>query len=260
MESTRVTEVRIERRRDRNVADTPTPRLSWTTTSGVPGWRQVSAQIRLDGQQTVDVDGSHSTFVAWPFPSLAPHARHSLEVRVTGADGHRSDWSEPVTLQSGFLAPGAWHADLIGLQDPGEVAQPGLMRREYDVTKDVETATLYATAHGVYQVAINGRDVDDSVLKPGWTSYQYRLEHEATDVTELLRKGRNAIGIRCGGGWFTEQYGFDGAARRVYGEQPAVAVQVHLVYTDGTEQVLASGSTLDASSWTSGRTSSVGSG
>ena len=44
-------------------------------------------------------------------------------------------------------------------------------------------ATLYATAVGVYQVALNGTDVDDQVMKPGWTPFQYRTIHETTDVT-----------------------------------------------------------------------------
>ncbi|WP_434081141.1 alpha-L-rhamnosidase N-terminal domain-containing protein [Sanguibacter sp. Z1732] len=107
---------------------------------------------------------------------------------------------------------------------------------------DLASATLYATAQGVYQVSVNGSDVDTDVLKPGWTSYQYRIEHEATDVTDLLSTGRNAIGIRFAGGWFTEKFGFHGEGRAFYGDQPAVAAQLHLQYLDGRTEVLSTDS------------------
>ncbi|MFD1718754.1 alpha-L-rhamnosidase [Georgenia deserti] len=242
MSTLRVTAVRVERRRDGAFAETPTPRLSWTVETEGENWRQGSAEIRLDGSDVARVTGSESVFVDWPFPPLAPRARHTLEVRVTGADGEVSPWSDPVTLRSVFLGEGEWRAALVGLADPAGEPCPGLVRAEFDVAKDVAAATLYATAHGVYQAQINGRDVDDAVLKPGWSSYQYRIEHEATDVTALVERGRNAVGMCFAGGWFTEKFGFHGQARRVYGaDQPAVAAQLHLTYTDGTSEVVASG-------------------
>ncbi|GAA4419443.1 glycoside hydrolase family 78 protein [Georgenia halophila] len=242
MSTTRVTAVRVERRRDGAFAETPTPRLSWTVASDGPGWRQSAAEVRLDGTEVARLDTAESVFVDWPYPPLVPHARHTLEVRVTGDDGGTSPWSEPVTLRSVFLADGEWQAAFVALAQPEGEACPGLVRTEIDVDKEVASATLYASAQGVYQVAINGRDVDDAVLKPGWTSYQYRIEHEATDVTGLLTTGRNAVGIRFAGGWFTEEYGFHGSARRVYGDQPAVAAQLHIAYTDGTSDVVVTGS------------------
>ncbi|MFC7403491.1 alpha-L-rhamnosidase [Georgenia alba] len=242
MSTPRVTAVRVERRRDGAFADTPTPRLSWTVGSDVPGWRQAGAEVRLDGSEVARLETDESVFVDWPFDPLAPRARHRLEVRVTGQDGAASPWSEPVELRSTFLGDGEWQAAFVTLAEPDGEACPGLVRTEIDLDRPLASATLYATAQGVYQVAINGRDVDDAVLKPGWTSYQYRLAHEATDVTGLLREGRNAVGIRFAGGWFTEKFGFHGHARRVYGEdQPAVAAQLHLRYADGTSQVVTTG-------------------
>jgi alpha-L-rhamnosidase len=243
--TTSVSRVRVERRTDGDFADTPTPRLSWTVESAVPGWWQAAAEVRLDGgragERVARLESDESRFVAWPFDPLLPHARHTLEVRVTGVDGATSPWSDPVTVRSVFLADGEWAAPFVGLADPPEAAAPGLLRTELELGGEVARATLYASAHGVYQVEINGQDVDDAVLKPGWTAYQHRLVHEATDVTALLRSGVNAIGVRLAGGWWTEQYGFHGAARTFYGEQPAVAVQLHIELTDGTTRVLTTG-------------------
>lgn len=243
--STTVSRVRVERRTDGDFADNPTPRLSWTVESAVPGWWQAGAEVRLDGGQAGErvarLETDESRFVAWPFDPLLPHARHTLEVRVTGADGAMSPWSDPVTVRSVFLADGEWVAPFVGLAVPPGTAAPGLLRTELDLGGEVARATLYASAHGVYQVEINGRDVDSAVLKPGWTAYQHRLVHEATDVTALLRPGANAVGVRLAGGWWTERYGFHGAAQPFYGEQPAVAVQLHVELTDGTTRVLTTG-------------------
>ncbi|MFC8798628.1 family 78 glycoside hydrolase catalytic domain [Promicromonospora sp. NPDC057138] len=260
--TTSVSRVRVERRTDGAFADTPTPRLSWTVDSAVPGWWQAGAEVRLDGGQAGErvqrLETDESRFVAWPFEPLRPHARHTVEVRVTGVDGGTSPWSDPVTVRSTFLADGEWVAPFVGLAGsgaedgagtedgaaaagPAEPATPGLLRTELDLDGDVARATLYASAHGVYQVEINGQDVDDAVLKPGWTAYQHRLVHEATDVTALLRAGANAVGVRLAGGWWTERYGFHGAARTFYGEQPAVAVQLHVELADGTTRVLTTG-------------------
>lgn len=241
-----VSRVRVERRTDGAFADTPTPRLSWTVDSAVPGWWQAGAEVRLDGAHVARLDTDESRFVAWPFEPLLPHARHTVEVRVTGVDGAISPWSDPVTVRAVFLADGEWGASFVGLAVPPgsaalDPATPGLLRAELDLDGDVARATLYASAHGVYQVEINGQDVDDAVLKPGWTAYQHRLVHEATDVTALLRSGANAVGVRLAGGWWTERYGFHGAARPFYGEQPAVAVQLHVELADGTTRVLTTG-------------------
>ena len=242
MSTIRVNAVRVERRRDGAFAPAPAPRLSWTIETDEPEWQQRRAELRLDGGQTVELDGPDSVLVDWPFAPLAPHGRHTVEVRVAGA-GEFSHWSEPVTVQTAFLGDGEWQAAFIGLAAPDEPAQPGLLRTEVEITGELVSAMLYATAHGVYQVEVNGHDVDDAVLKPGWTSYQYRMEHEATDVTALLRTGSNGIGIRMAGGWFTEEYGFHGQARRVYGDQPAVAAQLLLTFADGRTQWVRTDST-----------------
>jgi alpha-L-rhamnosidase len=243
--TTSVRRVRVERRTDGDLADTPTPRLSWTVESDVPGWWQAGAEVRLDGVRVARLHTDESRFVPWPFEPLQPHARHTLEVRVTGVDGGVSPWSAPVTVRAVFLVDGEWVAPFVGLtaaQDgTAEPAAPGLLRTELDLGAEVVRATLYASAQGVYQVEINGQDVDDAVLKPGWTAYQYRLVHEATDVTALLRAGANAVGVRLAGGWWTERYGFHGAARTFYGERPAAAVQLHVELADGTTSVLTTG-------------------
>ncbi|UFU03047.1 glycoside hydrolase family 78 protein [Ruania suaedae] len=243
--TSRVTRLRVERRNDAALADVPSPRLSWVVESDQP-WQQAAAEVRLDGGEPVRLETGQSVFVDWPCAPLAPHARHDLAVRVTSTDGVTTEWSEPVQVRATFLGEGEWRAAYIGLADPDGEACPGRARTEFAVRGQVQKATLYATAGGAYQVSINGADVDDSVLKPGWTDYHERLVHESTDVTDLVQDGTNAIGIRFAGAWWTEKFGFHGTGRRIYGDQPAVAAQLHLELSDGSTQVIATDATWRA--------------
>ena len=48
---------------------------------------------------------------------------------------------------------------------------------------------------------INGRRVGDQVLAPDWTSYDKRLQYQTYDVTDLVKRGPNAVGVTLGDGW-----------------------------------------------------------
>jgi alpha-L-rhamnosidase len=234
-----------EYRTDTDLVAVAAPRLSWKSHTEAHDWTQASATIRLrDGETVVGertVTGRDSVLVAWPFPRLIPRQSVQVQVQTHGADGSTSAWSDPLPIRAGFLADGEWAAPFVGISQPQSAAQPAYLRSEFIARGPVARATLYATAHGVYQAAINGSDVDDEVLKPGWTSYQFRLVHETTDVTSLLVPGENVIGIRLAGGWYTEEYGFTGIARRFYGEHPAVAAQLLIEYVDGTTELVVTG-------------------
>ena len=219
-----------------NTVASPEPVIGWVTQTDAANWRQASAElelVRADASESHAVDGRTSTQVAWPFAPLAARERVTLRVRVTGADGVTGPWSEPRPIVAGFLGDDEWIAAPIGLAAPGSVAQPAYLRREFDVRGEVASAILYATAIGSYQVALNGTDVDDQVMKPGWTPYNARTIHETTDVTRLLSIGRNAWGVRTAGAWGTERFGFRENARQVYGDQPRFAGQLLIEYADG---------------------------
>jgi alpha-L-rhamnosidase len=213
-----------EYRQDTPFVAVPRPRLSWTTDTASTDWQQTGAELRLSrGRMTESevLGGEESVLVEWPFGAIAAGERVEVEVRVTGNDGGTTDWSSPLVLAGGFVDE-PWLPAPAGDEQP--LGRPGQLRYEFTVGEGLAKATLFATAHGVYQAEINGTEVDNQILKPGWTAYADRLNHETTDVTALLAPGANAIGVWLAGGWFTEKYGFHGFAKPFYGEQPAVKV------------------------------------
>ncbi|GAA2719645.1 alpha-L-rhamnosidase [Cellulomonas aerilata] len=169
-----------------------------------------------------------------------------MRVRVWGeGEAAPSGWSPMSDVEAGLLDPSQWVALAVGApsgwgdDDAGDERRPPLVRHEFTLPRPVVRARLYATAHGLYEVEINGRRVGDDVLSPGWTEYAERLRYYTYDVTDLLQPGANAVGAWLGDGWYRGRIGFDGGYRDLYGDDLALVAQLHVTFDDGTEQVVA---------------------
>jgi alpha-L-rhamnosidase len=79
--------------------------------------------------------------------------------------------------------------------------------------------------------------VGDQVLAPGWTSYDTRLQYQTYDVTDLLRRGPNAVGVALGDGWYRGRLAWE-KRRNTYGTRTALLAQIVVRYNDGREQVI----------------------
>src|SRR5205807_7591465 len=163
--------------------------------------------------------------------------RRWARVRVGGkGQDEPSPWSDEHQVEAGLLDPGDWTAELISpdRDEDTSLPQPApLLRREFEVRGEVSSARLYVTAHGVYELELNGARVGDHVLAPGWTSYGHRLRYQTFDVTGSLRKGCNALGAMLGDGWFRGRLGFGGGRRNLYGDRLALLAQLEIRYADG---------------------------
>lgn len=221
------------------------PRLTWTLSLGAD--RQEAYELRLDRSgdvyRTGRVNSADQVLVAWPGEPLTSRERATVRVRVwtPGADGP-SAWSEPSVAEAGLLAPADWQAVPVGAgwdEDPDAMRRPARVRKDFRLERPVVRARLYVTAHGLYEVEINGRRVGDEVLAPGWTVYPQRLRYRTHDVTEHLAEGANTIGAWLGDGWYRGKYGFDGGTRNIYGTDQSLIAQLEVTYDDGTTTVVA---------------------
>jgi alpha-L-rhamnosidase len=221
--------------------------------TGVPGftWRLVSDErmvsqtayeIRLIDdsgvvRKTGRIASDQSVHVVFTGKPLKPGTHYTWQVRVWDNHGRRSDWSIPATFQTGFFDTSSWKAEWI---EPGfvedTVMRPGqLMRKEFTVPGKVARATVYITAHGMYEASLNGLRIGDAFLTPGWTTYNKRLQYQAYDVTGLIRNGNNAIGVMLGNGWYRGIIGFRNNLN-FYGHDIALLCQVDITYRDGTTE------------------------
>ena len=103
---------------------------------------------------------------------------------------------------------------------------------EFTVAGRIVSATLHATAHGIYEPFVNGERVGTHELLPGFTAYRSRLQVHTFDVTDLVREGPNAIGVLLSDGWWRGQHS---SARRTnsYGRTTALLAQLHVVLASG---------------------------
>ncbi|MGW9112210.1 family 78 glycoside hydrolase catalytic domain [Microbacterium sp. NPDC055683] len=216
------------------------PRLSWTVDTDVAGWSQAAYEIEVDGHAHGRVDSAEQVLVAWPTAALDSRERRTVRVRVWGADGGASAWSSPTVLETGLLDPALWRADLVAprLPETGSGGEPAtLLRGEAEIGGGIVRARIRATAHGVMTLHVNGALVGDDALHPGWTSYATRLRYRTWDVTDLVRPGRNAIGVHLADGWYRGYLGF-GGLRDLYGDRTAALVQLEVEHADGSLTVV----------------------
>ena len=107
---------------------------------------------------------------------------------------------------------------------------------------EIESAHLVATAHGIYEVSIDGKSIDGSVMNPGWTSYEWRLQVTDTDVTDALRTSAGTVGLSVllGNGWYRGKFGFE-RQESDYGSEIGFIGALEIEYADGTVQTVPTG-------------------
>ncbi|WP_433519573.1 family 78 glycoside hydrolase catalytic domain [Nonomuraea sp. CA-143628] len=95
---------------------------------------------------------------------------------------------------------------------PTDAGEPGTrpaywFRRFFDLTSPVADATLYATAHGLYEAFVNGTRVGDEELAPGFTNYRRTLHVQRYDLRPYLREGTNELRFLVSDGWYRGRCG-----------------------------------------------------
>lgn len=128
-------------------------------------------------------------------------------------------------------------------------------RTEFSVQGRVRKATAYVCGLGFYEMYINGIRTGDQVLVPAVTNYDRRslsgmlypyddrsscrVLYNTFDITSLLRKGENAVGVILGNGWYNQR------DRTVEGhmwyDTPRMICAIKIEYKDGRKDEIVSG-------------------
>lgn len=122
------------------------------------------------------------------------------------------------------------------------------IRRTFQCSRRVRKARIYATAHGIYMLYLNGRPVSEHRLAPENSAYGKILYYQTYDITKFLRKGENVISAVLADGWWIGRLGMAGDSCN-YGKRLGFLMQAEIEYTDGTgETVCSDGQFLSAPS------------
>ncbi|HUX12613.1 MAG TPA: family 78 glycoside hydrolase catalytic domain [Spirochaetia bacterium] len=255
MDTLTIESVRFEHLREAVGIGVSSPRLSWIIVTSIGDWHQSAYEIEAtasDGPnrgRTGRIESVESVLVPWPFGPLVSREWIAVRVRVWGADGSESGWSDRFELEAGLLSSADWKARFVTPAWEEDASRPepcAMLRREFMVRSTVMKARLYVTALGLYEAQINGAVVGDQVFSPGWTSYRKRLRYQTFDVTAMLRVGNNAIGAILGDGWYRGRLGYNGGRRNIFGHRVALLAQLEIGYGNGTTELLSTDSSWRA--------------
>ncbi|MCL2894270.1 alpha-L-rhamnosidase [Brenneria tiliae] len=248
------------------------PRLNWKIESPLHGVLQTAYQLVIfDAEGSVEkrvydsgkVPSSQSVGVELHNMDFASRKRYYWQIKVWDNKGNVSDWSERAFFEFAFLTQDCWSAkwiepvqrpsqpDLIGsieemfesvhendTKDYSSLNPCLFIRKEFLVGNAIARARLYATAHGIYDVEINGGKIGHSQFSPGVTAYDDYLEYQTYDITDCLSQGgNNAIGIILADGWYAGRIGGPGTNMN-YGDKLGLLMQLEIEYQDGTRQVI----------------------
>jgi alpha-L-rhamnosidase len=240
MTSGRPTDLRVEHLDEPFGIDVARPRLSWKLPPGTKV--QEAYQVVAGTWDSGLVRARSSLLVSYGGPPLASRERVPWRVKVL-TDAGESAWSEEHHWEMGLLAPGDWHASWIEPQESDAVrsASPHpayVLQRPFVLADDVLSARLYATAHGIYELFLNGDRVGDLELTPGFTSYWTNLQVQTFDVTHMLRRGENVVRAVLSDGWYRGQTGGYRQAG-VFGDSVALLAQLEITTAEGTRILVA---------------------
>ena len=250
------------------------------TTASQRGEKQTAYQIRVaSSEASLDhpdlwdskkIASNESIRIEYDGKPLQSRQECYWQVRVWDKNGNASPWSEPARWRMGLLSKSEWKAQWIGAPWQGEEALPKpdggpngvpkefgppapMLRKSFEVTKEIEKAVAFVTGLGYFEFYVNGEKIGEDVLVPNQTNYgkrpgietalislpdnfrKYKVMYLAYDITSQLRQGKNAVGAILGNGFYnpakfwTEAYG-----------TPRFLGQVHVTYTDGSEEIIVS--------------------
>ena len=229
------------------------PQFSWQLSSHKRNCLQTAYEIQVGSSlssllknkillwSTGKISSNQSVHITYTGEALKSAQKYYWQVRAWDNDGKVSPWSEPAFWQMGLLNSSDWKAKWIlpGYEEDSVVRKSPLFRKNIFIKKEVRSATVFITAHGLYEAFINGKRIGDAYLTPGWTSYNKRLQYQVYDVTTLLHNNTNAIGVMLGSGWYRGYLAW-GDHKNIYGKELGLLFQLKIEYADGSSDIIGS--------------------
>lgn len=218
----------------------PTPKFYWNCEGGV---KQTAYQIvaKVNGETVWNsgkVESGKMTHIPYEGRELHSRERVHWSVKLWDENGVGGGLASG-SFELGLLNEADWTAQWIsGNYKPKKNRRYPVdcFQKVFTAEKEIQTARLYASARGLYDVHINGKRIEDFILAPGMTDYRKRIQYQTYDVTDLLAR-ENTVQLRLADGWYRGSCAAYGVTN-VYGAQTSVIAQLEITFTDGSKQVV----------------------
>lgn len=113
-------------------------------------------------------------------------------------------------------------------------------RKEFTVTDRVKKAEIFLIILGQGECRINGQIITDEVYITPFTRFDVRLYYRSFDVTNLIKEGKNAIGIHVGNGYFNSNMTTWNEAMATWREKPRALVNLFITTQSGEKMIIKS--------------------
>lgn len=232
--------------------DASRPRLSWEMNDQRQGAAQTAWEIFVSVNPDEVASGkglfwdsgvmkSSSNLVEYAGPALQPFTRYYWKVRCWDKDGKQMADSKVAYFETGMMGQNNWKGTWISDYGDINTLPAPYFRKVFESGKKIKSARAYIVAAGLYELYLNGNKAGDHRLDPMYTRFDRRNLYVTYDVTDLLKSGRNAIGVVLGNGWYNHQslavWDFDKAPWR---RRPAFCLDLRITYEDGSTEVISS--------------------
>ncbi len=117
--------------------------------------------------------------------------------------------------------------------------------------KKVSSAVWMTSGLGIYRIFLNGIEVGEEILKPGFTHYVKTKLSFTYEVTDAFRKGKgeaNQISAQLTPGWWADKIVTPKGHEGMVGRKTAFRGVLKLTYSDGTVEVFGT----DRTGWKAG--------
>ena len=229
--------------------ETLSPRLSWQLQKikDLRGQYQHAYQIQVALSKedlrsssrlvwdTNKVESDKSIQIPYKGQNLQAKKIYYWRVKIWDNASGEGKWSETAFWEMGMMNARNWTAKWIEpeLEEKEKAYNPcPLLRRNFILKNNIQTARLYISSKGLYEAYINGKPVTESLFNPGWTSYNKRIQYQIYDVKDLLSE-KNVIAVRLGDGWFRGQFDSYDRWNTNYGKNLALICQLEITYANG---------------------------
>lgn len=150
-----------------------------------------------------------------------------------------ASWSSPDPCVA--YGGGAWKSN-VNIPDTMQVNVGGSaprLRKTFGVEKEIKKARIYVSGLGLYELYVNGKLPDDTVLNPAHTQYEDTVHYRVYDVTDMLASGKNALAVELGNYFYNcDFYTWMNWNTAVYRDEPKLLLELHIEYTDGSSELV----------------------
>jgi len=231
------------------------PRFSWKFTSDKPDVKQTAYQIEVAATEedlktgsnllwnSGRIESDQSLLIEYNGLPLESGKKYYWRATIwTNAEGKtQSDiqyWSMALLKESD------WKAKWIGLNDIEKlkvienrtILPARYLRKEFEAEGKPRRAVLYVSGVGSSVCYINGNTVGNDIFGPLPTWYDASVPYLTYDVTDLIQKGENAIGVALGNGRYLTM-----RERGMFGfGLPRLIAQLDIEYANGKHSTIIS--------------------